>query len=134
MDYLLQIRENIDNLRQLEFGLIQLLAYGMIVCGVFVFVLLRWFKAAYGRYSSSSWGFGLPSRLAWLVQELPSLLVPIYCALYMDGVQLKHIPNKIILGVFVVHYVQRYDTPCHSRGACLSYLWLKDLSMLTQGC
>lgn len=40
-----------------------------------VFLCLLWTTAPYGRHFAAGWGFTLPNRLAWLLMELPALLV-----------------------------------------------------------
>jgi len=45
-----------------------------LLCPVVLFSLLR-VTAPYGRHHQSGWGPDLPNRLAWLLMELPALLV-----------------------------------------------------------
>ncbi|CAM9705524.1 unnamed protein product [Lampetra fluviatilis] len=79
-------------------------------------------RIPYGRYGSRSWGPGLPPRLAWVVQELPALAVPVWliswhgaaAALPGDhggdvypGGPLVPWPNRVLLAMFIGHYFQR---------------------------
>ncbi|TKR61403.1 hypothetical protein L596_028513 [Steinernema carpocapsae] len=65
------------------------------------------FKATYGRYGEESIfaKFTVPARIAWFVQELPSLAVPIY-ALIINSNNLYPV-NLAVLMLFIGHYIQR---------------------------
>jgi protein-S-isoprenylcysteine O-methyltransferase Ste14 len=45
-----------------------------LLCPV-VLIALLWIAAPYGRHHRDGWGFSLPNRLAWVLMELPALLV-----------------------------------------------------------
>jgi len=79
---------------------------GMIVFALLVFVVLLVIPAPYGRYGSSSWGCLMDCRYAWFLQELPSLALP--CALWLCHTTTLKLTNKLLLGVFIFHYVHRY--------------------------
>ena len=81
---------------------------GMFVSAVVMFAVLLIMPAPYGRYSSSSWGPLVDSRCAWFMQELPSLLVPTV-SWQFTGVAAR-LPNKLLLGAFIAHYVHRLFT------------------------
>ena len=70
----------------------------------------------YGRYSnqrgalSRLWltSFKVPARLAWMIQEMPSLLVPLYLVLNVGGRYVGAFnPNVALLGMFLLHYCNR---------------------------
>jgi len=69
-------------------------------------------RASYGRYSSDSYlsKVAVPARIAWFLQELPSLIIPIIA---IWTVFFNHSPisfgsnNIIILGMFIGHYANR---------------------------
>jgi len=79
---------------------------GMIVGALVMFAVLLTRPAPYGRYHSASWGWLMDSRWAWLMQELPCLVVS--CVLWLRHTAALALPNKLLLGVFVVHYIHRY--------------------------
>ncbi|XP_053449170.1 3-oxo-5-alpha-steroid 4-dehydrogenase 1 [Nycticebus coucang] len=85
----------LDELAYLE-GLMALVLHGLL--------LLR--GSPYGRHSSNS-GLRLPARAAWLMQELPSLAVPLYECARASPERLRSWPNCILLAMFLVHYLQR---------------------------
>ncbi|XP_061225640.1 3-oxo-5-alpha-steroid 4-dehydrogenase 1 [Neopsephotus bourkii] len=89
-----------------EQRLLELLSYGLVALGAGSAVLLRFIHMPYGRYSSRRFGWLLPARPAWALQELPSLLIPIGLAACGGAVSAAW-PNRILLGCFIVHYVQR---------------------------
>ncbi|XP_074908497.1 3-oxo-5-alpha-steroid 4-dehydrogenase 1 [Buteo buteo] len=89
-----------------ERRLLELLAYGLVALGAVSALLLRFVPMPYGRYSSPRFGWPLPARPAWALQELPSLLVPLGLAA-CGGAAAAAWPNRLLLGCFVVHYAHR---------------------------
>jgi len=60
-------------------------------------------KAPYGRYNSSN--SGIPVRTAWILQELPSFVVPSVLLIHHWS---SVTPTKfVILSLFLIHYFQR---------------------------
>ncbi|XP_074649065.1 3-oxo-5-alpha-steroid 4-dehydrogenase 1-like [Tubulanus polymorphus] len=88
--------------QELEF--IHSISYCMIVTGLLTLVTLQYVNAPYGRYSSAKWGVFIPAKFAWLVQELPSFVAPVFC-IYLGSK--PNIANRCLLGIFLTHYVQR---------------------------
>lgn len=98
-----------------EADLIVALSYVMIASGASAFVALVWFMAApYGRYANEAapaFGFMMNGRLAWVLQELPSFLIP--AAMWLWGVWTANprltafTPNTVLLGMFLYHYFNR---------------------------
>jgi hypothetical protein len=73
---------------------------------VLLFGTILGIKAPYGRYNTSN--SGVPVRLAWFIQELPSFVVPCYLLYYhWSSVTLT---KFIIVGFYLIHYFQRYVT------------------------
>jgi len=74
------------------------IASNILCCGI---------KAAYGRYGEGSLfaRFTIPARLAWFLQELPSLVVPIYAI--VTTFSRLHFVNFTVLMLFIGHYLQR---------------------------
>ncbi|KAI7805805.1 3-oxo-5-alpha-steroid 4-dehydrogenase 2b [Triplophysa rosa] len=86
--------------------LVQGLSLGMILGGVMHFVCLVKSHAAYGRYvDASTSSVMVPARLAWFLQELPALLVPLLLLLMADGNQ--GFKGHLMLWMFCLHYFQR---------------------------
>lgn len=59
--------------------------------------------APYGRYSDQAKGPRVPARVAWIVQELPSALVPLLLLRW----SITSRANQILFLAFVGHYVNR---------------------------
>jgi 3-oxo-5-alpha-steroid 4-dehydrogenase 1 len=68
--------------------------------------------APYGRYSNekalgiSDWGPKVPAQLAWCLQELPSLVVPLVCLVRRGWGPTKATNGVLLLG-FLAHYAHR---------------------------
>lgn len=69
------------------------------------FVLLFFVSAPYGRHARAGWGPGLPTRLAWLVQELPAPLV--FTVVFFAGEHAGRLVPLLLLGLWQLHYLQR---------------------------
>ncbi|XP_029558088.1 3-oxo-5-alpha-steroid 4-dehydrogenase 2b [Salmo trutta] len=76
--------------------------------------LVRLTQAPYGRYldlglssSSSSMPRMVPARLAWFLQELPSLLVPLMMMTTTANHTESSLGTSLLLGTFCLHYFQR---------------------------
>ncbi|OXB70347.1 UNVERIFIED_CONTAM: hypothetical protein H355_012538 [Colinus virginianus] len=87
-----------------ERRVLELLSYGLVALGAGSALLLRFIPMPYGRYSSRRFGWLIPARPAWLLQELPALLVPLALA---ACVPVWRLPNAALLSCFVLHYVHR---------------------------
>lgn len=87
---------------------LDLMAYIMIVCGLVVVIIsVLGIRIPYGRYSSSKFGWGVESRTAWFIQELPAFAVPVLLILFCRSQYSSTSPNAILVGYFLVHYFQR---------------------------
>ncbi|XP_065833282.1 3-oxo-5-alpha-steroid 4-dehydrogenase 1-like [Oscarella lobularis] len=104
--------------------IIKLCRFQMTLFVVF-FIILRviGIRAPYGRYArkdvpqttplggSSLFGFSINMKLGWIVQATPSLVVPLACAVLVkpihSQIQGRLNANQILLGCFVLHYIQR---------------------------
>ena len=75
-------------------------------------------RAPYGRYGHQQSGSLLsrtgltackvPARAAWMLQEMPALVVPLYLVLNVGGRYVGAFnPNIVLLGMFLLHYVNR---------------------------
>lgn len=90
-----------------EEQLLRGMSYWLAGSMVLAWVLSRYVGVPYGRYTSSAFGFLVPARLAWMVQEAPAFLVPLHLLLCSGGARLHHWPNLILLGLFLAHYGYR---------------------------
>jgi 3-oxo-5-alpha-steroid 4-dehydrogenase 1 len=81
--------------------------------GAVAFLLLMFVPAPYGRFASSpsasfySLGFpALPSRVAWLLQEVPSFVCAAI-AWYLPGGARGVSRQTVLLALYLIHYFQR---------------------------
>ena len=61
-------------------------------------------KAPYGRYNVEN--TGIPVRIAWFIQELPSFAVPFY--LVYNHWNTITTTKLVIISFFLIHYFQRF--------------------------
>lgn len=88
---------------------IDLLALMLFLSGFLVLMVMTIFDvhATYGRYSSESKMPKLNGRLAWALQECPSVFVPFYVLNTHDPKPGTGAVNEIIVGLFILHYILR---------------------------
>ena len=90
-----------------ELQLLRYISYMLIISAVLAGVVLQVISAPYGRYSRTGWGSFLDARLAWFIQELPSMAVPVYLMCFTQCPYIHQRPNQILLALFFLHYIQR---------------------------
>lgn len=93
-----------------EFSVLEFTWKAVIVCAFATAVVQSIMSAPYGRYTRGGYGFSMNARLAWLLQECPSFLVPVFVAGYLGGDQITGTlnPNVVLLSMFLLHYFHRY--------------------------
>jgi 3-oxo-5-alpha-steroid 4-dehydrogenase 1 len=81
------------------------IVYAWIIIGLLSFPFILKFDAPYGRHSSSKWGYSIDNKLAWIVMELPALLV---CPLiFYLSTNEKSILTSFFIFLWLVHYFNR---------------------------
>ncbi|CAI4220513.1 unnamed protein product, partial [Auanema sp. JU1783] len=61
------------------------------------------FKATYGRYDDSIQNpIKIPAKAAWLLQEMPSFIIPVYYLIRCNSWE-----GRFVLLLFIIHYAQR---------------------------
>ena len=77
----------------------------MAVIGFFCFIALYFIPAGYGKMIGKQWGFSFNNKAAWILMELPALLVMLGLVFAVDS---AHRPVRILLAAFyILHYTQR---------------------------
>jgi steroid 5-alpha reductase family enzyme len=66
---------------------------------------LLFVTAPYGRHVRKGWGPTIPSRIGWIVMEMPA--VAIFTALFVFGDNSAQLMPLILLGIWQVHYIHR---------------------------
>lgn len=69
------------------------------------FVSLFFVPAPYGRHARRGFGPELPTRLAWVVQELPAPLL--FAVVFLRGEHAGERVPLLLLGLWQLHYLQR---------------------------
>ncbi|XP_052598893.1 3-oxo-5-alpha-steroid 4-dehydrogenase 1 isoform X3 [Peromyscus californicus insignis] len=91
-----------------ELRLLDALTYLEGFMAFVIFATLSWIGSPYGRYSSQFPGLQVPARPAWFLQELPSMAWPLYECARPAAARLGILPNRVLLAMFLIHYVQRF--------------------------
>jgi protein-S-isoprenylcysteine O-methyltransferase Ste14 len=68
-------------------------------------VSLLWLSAPYGRHGRGGWGPEIPSRVGWILMELPAVVV--WLGFYAMGAQRAELVSLVLLGMWQTHYVHR---------------------------
>lgn len=92
-----------------ELYILEFCAYFMLFMTLVTFVTLLFENVPYGRYASSRYGFPVNVKLAWFVQELPAILVPVCLVFFTSASRTSYLPNQLLLCMYFCHYIQRYD-------------------------
>lgn len=81
------------------------LIWGMLILAVVVFVSLYFVTAGYGQFRTRQWGWSIDNKVAWTIMEAPVFLVML--AIWAASGWSHHIPEIVLLGLFLLHYFQR---------------------------
>lgn len=95
----------------------QIMLYCCIVLAVIVFLILLKITAPYGRHTSAKWGPLISNKFAWMIMELPALVV-LYLMIIPE-ILLFSFPYLIMIGLFTLHYVNRifiFPFRIHTKG------------------
>jgi len=95
----------------------QAILYCWILLAGIVFLVLLKITAPYGRYTSSKWGPLISNKWAWMIMELPVLVV-LYGWIFPDII-LFSFPYIIMIGLFSLHYINRifiFPFRLHTKG------------------
>ncbi|XP_070578060.1 3-oxo-5-alpha-steroid 4-dehydrogenase 1-like [Ptychodera flava] len=91
-----------------EYDLLYYLAAVMAGTAIPTVLALMITHSPYGRYGSPKWGAGMHPKVAWVLQELPSFLVPVLLICYTSSDKFSaSLTNRVLMGMFLLHYVQR---------------------------
>ncbi|XP_067381423.1 3-oxo-5-alpha-steroid 4-dehydrogenase 2b [Channa argus] len=86
--------------------LVNYLSCGMILTGLWHFVYHKKTQSSYGRYIQISPPTRtVPAKLAWFLQEMPALLIPLFLMLTSDKPFCTG--TYLLLGTFCMHYCHR---------------------------
>ncbi|XP_068603519.1 3-oxo-5-alpha-steroid 4-dehydrogenase 1 [Brachionichthys hirsutus] len=90
-----------------ELYILDCMAYIMVLMAACTFVTLLFENVPYGRYASSKYGLPVNVRLAWFVQELPALAVPLFLVFWTTSAKTALLPNRVLIVMYFCHYIQR---------------------------
>lgn len=81
------------------------LLLSQFVIAILVFVALFFINAPYGRFVRKGWGFTVPARWAWIIQEFPAFATILICFIYFKGYD--NPVNWVFIIIWELHYFQR---------------------------
>ena len=97
-------------------SLVARLVTAEFVAALLVLPVLLAVPAPYGRHRRPGFGPMMPARLAWMLMELPAVVVPAWAFLAVGG-RLRGPVPWLLLGLWELHYVQRtFVFPLAMRG------------------
>ena len=82
-----------------------ILVWSVFALAAVTAVALRFITAPYGRHDRSGWGPTCPTRLGWVIMELPA--VAWFAAVYAAGSHRAELVPLIFLGLWQLHYLNR---------------------------
>ena len=87
----------------------QAVSLGLIIVGIPVCIILLFIPAWYGRYGDRKRMYlgSLPAKVAWILQECPSFLIPFIYLMMNLSVVKDHWVNIVCLAFFLFHYFYR---------------------------
>ena len=89
---------------------------GVLASAVFIFPVLFFISAPYGRHSRPGWGPVLPAKVGWILMELPSPIC--FLAMFLQGPNSTSAPALILAAMFLAHYFYRaFVYPFRMRGS-----------------
>ncbi len=88
----------------ISFSAYQFLIWIWMGLALAVFFLLLRINAPYGRHSSAKWGPTIDNHLAWLLMELPALVVMCFCFIRVIGYSTV---IAVLTGLYCLHYINR---------------------------
>ncbi|NVB37107.1 DUF1295 domain-containing protein [Pseudenhygromyxa sp. WMMC2535] len=66
---------------------------------------LIFISAPYGRHLRGGWGPTIPSRIGWIVMELPAVVA--FVGIFARGEHAGELAPLVLLGIWQIHYVHR---------------------------
>ncbi|MFN8258178.1 MAG: DUF1295 domain-containing protein [Bacteroidales bacterium] len=88
----------------IEPALLQKISYAWILLGIVIFPILLFVKQPYGRHYRKGWGPSLSNRTAWIVMEIPSLILIAYFYFWHSNYNLI---ASILTIMWLGHYINR---------------------------
>jgi 3-oxo-5-alpha-steroid 4-dehydrogenase 1 len=80
------------------------LLYTVFIAAAFIFIVLYFITAPYGRHSRGGWGIAIDARTGWIIMELPAVLAIAAC--FLSGNK-ADIVSIVFLCIWELHYIQR---------------------------
>lgn len=107
----------------LSYSTYQTILYCWIALAIIIFFVLLKITAPYGRHTTSGWGPKINNKLAWILMEVPVLIVLLYFV--FTSLENQTIVTWTMIGLFCFHYINRtfiFPFRLHTRGKSMPFL------------
>lgn len=107
----------------LSYSTYQYILYGWIAIALITFIILLKVTAPYGRHVKKGWGPEISNRLAWILMEVPVLLVLLLFVL--PAANMQTMVTWTMIGLFCFHYINRifiFPFRLHTKGKTMPIL------------
>lgn len=102
-----KILQSLFSSEEEELYVLDWFSYLMMFMALVTYLALLFENVPYGRYSDRRFGFPVGVRVAWFIQELPALVVPLTLVLWTSAAKTNYLPNQLLLAMYFCHYIQR---------------------------
>lgn len=107
----------------LSYSTYSCILYSWIALAVIIFFLLLKITAPYGRHVTKGWGPQISNRLAWILMEVPVLIVLLYFV--FSAADKQTMVTWSMIGLFCLHYFNRtfiFPFRLHTKGKSMPIL------------
>lgn len=88
-----------------ELSFYTLLLISFAISSVFIFLILLYITAPYGKHIREKWGPSINNKIGWFFMEIPTVIL--YVLFYFIGDKTFHILPTIFLIIWLTHYIHR---------------------------
>lgn len=105
MEGILSLRDSGPSEMYCYEGLVSFLSCGIILTGLGHLIHHKKAQASYGRHMVLTSSWMVPAKVAWFLQEMPALLIPLL--LMLTSHRTSSLGRGLLIGTFCLHYFQR---------------------------
>lgn len=84
---------------------LNIMSYSWMAIGVLAFIILQFFNAPYGKFTSNAWGPTIDNKLGWVIMEALVIAFFLFYT-FKDGKDYGAV-EWVFIGLFLFHYTNR---------------------------